>query len=121
MIDDLLSIIIIFSSLQSNKKKSHTLFLFQRVTIGGTWNISNLPIVIGSNLDLGSESVTVITPTSNSTIFIVVDGTASIDGTLVLDLSGRNYTSTYTTLAVVRAGEIQGGFQSIQVGNAPKR
>ena len=71
-------------------------------------------------LDLGKDSVTAIKPTENSTIFIVVEGTATIDGTLIVDLSGRNYTATYTVIAVLRAGEIQGGFRMIQVGNTPK-
>lgn len=64
--------------------------------------------------------MTVITPTANSTIFIVVEGTANIDGSLIVDLSGRNYTSTYTTLAVVRAQAIAGGFNVIKVDKAPK-
>ena len=75
--------------------------------------------MIGTGLVLGPESVTVITPTSNSTLFIVVEGTAVIDGTLIVDLSGRNYTATYTTIAVVRAGYLNGQFRTIKVDQAP--
>lgn len=37
-------------------------------------NISDTPIVIGTNLNLDPGSVTVITPTANSTLFLIVDG-----------------------------------------------
>ena len=86
----------------------------------GSWNLTFEPIIIGETLTLKPTSVTVITPTANSTIFIVVEGTANIDGSLIVDLSGRNYTSTYTTLAVVRAQAIDGGFNVIKVDKAPK-
>lgn len=76
--------------------------------------------MIGADLTLDPESVTVITPTHNSTIFIIVGGTADIHGTLIVDLAGRNYSATYTTLAVVRAGGLHGGFDTIAVGNSPK-
>lgn len=85
-----------------------------------TLNISFEPIVIGTDVHMGPESVTVITPTYNSTIFIVANGAATIDGTLIVDLSGRVYNATYTTLAVVRAGALSGGYETITVSNTPK-
>lgn len=86
------------------------------------WRISTEPVIIGTTLKLGSESVTVIQPSENSTIFIVVEGTASIDGALIVDISGRNYTATYTIIAVMKAFEISGGFNTISVVNAdPKQ
>lgn len=86
------------------------------------WSISTEPIIIGTTLTLGPESITVIRPTENSTIFLLVQGTAQIDGSLTVDVSGRNYTATYTTIAVVKATEIRGGFETISVANAdPKQ
>lgn len=82
------------------------------------WSISTEPIIIGTTLTLGSESVTVIQPSENTTIFLVVQGTASIDGTLKVDISGRNYSATYTTIAVMKALGISGGFNTISVVNA---
>lgn len=91
-----------------------------RLNVTGGLNISFEPIVIGQDLWMTNDTVTVITPTDNSTLFIVVDGTAHLDGTLIVDLSGRNYSSTYTSIAVVKAGEIDGTFTNIGVINAPK-
>lgn len=86
----------------------------------GSWNISDEPIVVGTNLTLGPESITTILPTANSTVFMVVGGTAVIDGTLVVDLAGRNSSATYTVMAVVKAGQISGGYKVIKTSNAPK-
>ena len=91
-----------------------------RLDITGFLNISYEPIVIGTDLNLGPDSVTVITPTNHSTLFMVAEGTAAIDGTLVVDLSGRNYTATYTTIAVIRAGQLQGGYQTITLDKRPQ-
>lgn len=91
-----------------------------RLEQAGAWNLTFEPIVIGISLTLGEETVTRVRPTDNSTIFIVVEGLATIDGTLVVDMSGRDYNSTYTIISVVRAGKLDGGFQMIQVENAPK-
>ena len=72
----------------------------------GNISISNEPLIIGTSLMLANDTTVVLHPSNETTIFLVVEGTAAMNNTFVLDMSGRNYDATMTILAVVRAGEI---------------
>ena len=72
----------------------------------GNLSISSEPLIIGSKLVLSDNATVIVQPSLNTTIFMVVEGTAAMNNTFVLDMSGRSYDATMTILAVVRAGEI---------------
>lgn len=99
------------------RSPSEILTVVGRLQVTGTLTIGFEPTIVATDLVLGPDSITTITATDSSTLFIVVEGTANVDGTLVVDLSGRDYNATYTTISVIRASQIVGGFSSIQVGS----
>ena len=61
---------------------------------------------MGGSVVMSSNATLIVKPTNTSGIFLVVEGSAVLNNSVLLDMSGRNYTSTITVIAVVQAGAI---------------